>query len=76
MRGRWRGTVKEAFVSAVIAFVIIAAIFMVAAVQALSVPAIASISQPAIWIAGVAASVGMALYLLRAHPLIRRAQPW
>jgi hypothetical protein len=158
MRGRWWGTVREALVAAVIAFVVIAAVFMVtdmverrmwfytpgalayalfvgtqssplitpklvmsytivhvavlfvfgfvaavlaqlaergaqlwyvalflmlfvgfhlfAAVQALSLPAIASISQPMIWLAGVAASMAMSWYLLRSHPLIRRAQPW
>ena len=47
-----------------------------AAVQALSLPAVASISQPLIWIAGMAGSLGMALYLLRSHPRIRGAQPW
>lgn len=158
MRGRWWGTVREALVSAVIAFVIIAAIFMVtdwvtrrmwyytpgalayalfvgtkssplitpklvlgytvvhmsvlflfgfaaallarlsdrgeqlwyvglflmvfvgfhlfAAVQALSLPAIASISQPMIWVAGVAASLAMTWYLLRRHPAMRRPQAW
>lgn len=47
-----------------------------AAVQALSLPAIASISQPMIWLAGVAASMAMAWYLLRSHPLIRGKQTW
>lgn len=158
MRSGWWGTVKEALVSAVIAFVVIAAIFMVtdivtrrmwyytpgalayalfvgtqssplitpklvmsytlvhlavlfvfgfaaallarlaergpqlwyvalfllvfvgfhlfAAVQALSLPAVASISQPMIWLAGVAASMAMSWYLLRRHPLIRGTQAW
>lgn len=70
MRGVWWKAVKEGLIAAVIAFVI------VAAVQALSLPAVASISQPLIWIAGMAGSLGMALYLLRSHPRIRGAQPW
>ncbi len=47
-----------------------------AAVQALSIPSVAAIPQPMLWIAGLAASAFMVWYFLLFHPGIRQAQSW
>lgn len=47
-----------------------------AAVQAFAAPVRSALSGAAIWGAGIAASVAMAAYLLRAHPRIRARQSW
>jgi hypothetical protein len=55
---------------------IFVAFHLYAAVQSLAAPMRAVLSDAMIWGAGVAASVAMAAYLLRAHPRIRAPQPW
>ena len=52
------------------------AFHMVGAAQMLAVPLESVISAVAIWLAGLAASALMALFLLRVHPLLRKAQAW
>ena len=47
-----------------------------AAVQALGTPVQSVLPDVLVWIVGVAASLMMALYLLRVHPRLRAAQQW
>jgi hypothetical protein len=57
-------------------FVIFISFHLEAAVQTLAIAVRPAVSDVAIWVAGVAASAAMALYLLWAHPRIRADHAW
>ncbi|MGA9836426.1 MAG: hypothetical protein WBQ26_03825 [Gemmatimonadaceae bacterium] len=57
-------------------FFFFVAFHIVAAMQAVAVPVQNAISGPAIWAAGAAAALLMAVYLLFAHPKIRAGESW
>ena len=57
-------------------FWMLVALHMIGAAQMLAVPLENVISAAAIWIAGIAASVAMAVFLLSEHPMLRKAQSW
>ena len=57
-------------------FWMLVALHMIGAAQMLAVPLEHVISAAAIWIAGIAASVGMAGFLLSEHPMLRKAKSW
>lgn len=57
-------------------FYMFVAFHLVAFVQALTTPMRAAIGEVDIWVAGIAASTVMALYLLWRHPAARRPQSW
>jgi hypothetical protein len=57
-------------------FMIFISFHMFAAVQLLAAPARTVLSEAMIWVAGVAASIAMIGYLVRAHPGMRTGQPW
>ena len=57
-------------------FFIFISFHLVAAVQGLATPMRSVLSGTMVWGAGIAASLLMAWYLLRAHPRMRAAQPW
>jgi hypothetical protein len=57
-------------------FFIFVTFHLVAAVQGLAAPMRSVLPDAMVWGAGLAASVLMAAYLIRAHPRLRSAQPW
>lgn len=52
------------------------AFHLIGGVQALAVPMQTALSAPMIWVAGFAAAVAMAAYLVWMHPALRTAQRW
>lgn len=57
-------------------FFIFVSFHLFAAVQALAFPRGEELSGIAVWSAGIASSLLMALFLIRAHPRLRLAQAW
>jgi len=57
-------------------FYVFVAFHSIGAVQALSAETRASLSASAIWVGGIVASAAMAVYVVRAHPRMRRPQSW
>jgi hypothetical protein len=57
-------------------FFIFIAFHLIAAVEALAAPMRATLPDAVVWGAGIAASVLMATYLIRAHPRMRTRQSW
>jgi hypothetical protein len=57
-------------------FFLFIAFHLVAIAQTLAAPMQTVLSPAMIWSAGIAASVLMGGYLIWAHPLLRRSQPW
>jgi hypothetical protein len=60
----------------VLFFFIFVSFHLGASVQAFAMPMRSALSDAAIWGAGIAASVAMALYLLWSHPRVRARQSW
>lgn len=57
-------------------FFLFVSFHLYAAVQALGAPMRSALPDVLVWVVGVAASLMMALYLVRVHPRLRTAQQW
>ena len=57
-------------------FFLFVSFHLYAAVQTLGAPMRSVLPDVLVWVVGVAASLMMALYLLRVHPRLRAAQQW
>lgn len=57
-------------------FFLFVSFHLIAGVQALAVPMQEAISATMVWVAGIAAALVMAAYLVWAHPSLRHAERW
>lgn len=57
-------------------FFLFVSFHLIAGVQALAVPMQQAISAPMVWVAGIAAALVMAGYLVWTHPTLRHAERW